>query len=195
MAAEPGFEDSRLLGPVSTSSNHAVTSGDNWGLFSTSSNHADSKPAANWGLVSTSSKPAGCTQDVVLSSTAPRFEDSEGQYKRRVPRTDPEYYWKCCCEEIVSAQRTLGFPKLNQLFAELLASANVAFTAGHKHSFLHYNHLLLQLFAAANLQIASDSAYAKTLSMYSLRQASLCRATKQLMPMYWKTAGNLFQGI
>ena len=75
MAAEPGIEDSRWRGPVTvrTSSNYAVTSGN------------------NWGFVSTSSKPADCTQDVVLrlSSTAPRIDDSTDQKKRRSSSNRP----------------------------------------------------------------------------------------------------------
>ena len=40
--------------------------------------------------------------------------------KTGVSRTDPEYYWRCCFDEIVKAQRALGLHELNRLFADRL---------------------------------------------------------------------------
>ena len=143
---------------------------EGWDLFRTSSNPADSEPAVtsgdNWG----SSAAAPNLQTAHRTTSCPPLPRELTTVRARtrdgVPRTDPAYYWKCCYEEIVRAQHTLGFPMLNRLFAARLASANVAPTAGHDNWFRNNNHLLLQLFAAANLQIAPSSAYAKTLSVY-----------------------------
>ena len=78
------------------------------------------------------------------------------------------YFWNCCFEEIVAAKKPVGFKLLNYKFALRLASLKRQLTRGHENWFQHNNNnLLLQLFTAANLQIAPDSTYSHTLSCYS----------------------------
>ena len=69
-------------------------------------------------------------------------------------RTDPEFYWSSCFQEILTAKRPLGMLGLNRLFHKRLEAEGRPTTQGHEHWFRHQNEQLLQLFAAAKLQIA-----------------------------------------
>ena len=52
-----------------------------------------------------------------------------------VSRTDPEYYWRYCLQEIVTAKRPVGLSELNQLFAKRLEAERRPTTGGHEHWF------------------------------------------------------------
>ena len=74
--------------------------------------------------------------------------------KTGVLRTDPDYYWRCCFEEIVCAKRTVGLKELNRLFQKRLEAEQSTTTGGHEHWFRYKPEALLQLLAPAKLEIA-----------------------------------------
>ena len=86
--------------------------------------------------------------------------------KTGVPRTDPAYYWRCCFDEIVKAQRALGLQELNRLFADRLKSHKMPTTGGHESWLRNGGETLLHLFAAANLEIQPGTKFCGTVSTY-----------------------------
>ena len=100
--------------------------------------------------------------------------------KTGVPRTDPENYWHSCFQDIVAAKRPVGLVELNKLFAKRLESEKSPPTGGHEQWFRHICDQLLQLFGAANLQIAPGALYSYALCSFwkERREAVLEKLTK-----------------
>ena len=110
--------------------------------------------------------------------------------KTGVSRTDPDYDWRCCFEEIVSAKRTLVLKELNRLFEKRLEAGQRpgTTTGGHEHWFRHNTEALLQLFAAAKLEIAPGAKLCSMVCSYwnKRRAAVLVKLTEWVQMRVWE---------